>query len=208
MGLKRKVSALEETSFQPPSSPPSLVSASTQSSPSSLCTEPGHQPLNDTQWTNRNHSAPWLNLRTRKRTRDNRPSETQVYSHTIQKLFDGQKLVDEGTPLPLPLQDEAGMDLDTDMLEHERGFEMTLEPGLTSGHSMTFSGSHPLNAAKQQNVYEYDFFGQPCSNRHRNPMHSEPQGSAIQPPQQTTLGFPSVSAGHHNHDFNECPSQH
>ena len=98
------------------------------------------------------------------------------------------------------------LDLDTDMLENDDVPQVTLKPGPNQRSLHDFFGGHPWNAVKQQNVY--DFFGRPCSERHRNPMHSEPQGSAIQPPHQTTLGFPSVSAEHHNHDFNECSSQY
>ncbi|ETN38519.1 uncharacterized protein HMPREF1541_06554 [Cyphellophora europaea CBS 101466] len=118
MGLKRKASALELDSFllrsqqlqssqhtqthsfpsfQQASSPPSLTSdsASPGSSPSSMHTEPFHSALTQyntmPSYSNYAPHAPWLHTRTRKRVRDNRPSQSQIHAATLQRLFSAQR---------------------------------------------------------------------------------------------------------------------
>lgn len=131
MGLKRKASALEFDAFQQsqwpqhasfntfhqPSSPPSLTSdsASPASSPSSMDTEPFHTLPSHSEASYFTHApnAPWLHTRTRKRVRDNRPSESQIHDATMRRLFDAQRahhqhhtmedapMMEDGADMPL-----------------------------------------------------------------------------------------------------------
>ncbi|KPI39817.1 uncharacterized protein AB675_3457 [Cyphellophora attinorum] len=107
MGLKRKASSLEcDYAFhqqQQPSSPPSMTFSSTTSSPDSMITEPFH--TTSTYHLPITTNAPWLNSRTRKRVRDNRPDESQIHSDTVRKLFEAQKP-------HLPQEDAMMMDSD------------------------------------------------------------------------------------------------
>lgn len=142
MGLKRKASALEldfhstlplqaqwqqqnslQTTFHnhQPSSPPSLTSSagSPGSSPSSMSTEPYHTTLQNafspSSYFSPTPAAPWLHTRTRKRVRDNRPSETQIHTTTMRLLFDAQRphtqqsddatmmMLDDYSPVPEPI---------------------------------------------------------------------------------------------------------
>jgi hypothetical protein len=117
MGHKRKASAIATDDLPFPSSPPSLTSTSTSSSPSSMCTEPYHtrllepvgfafnlkttktpntgiesryrSQLGNRDWLRDSQASNWLS-RTRKRVR-NRPNEEMVYQETVRKLWEGQQ---------------------------------------------------------------------------------------------------------------------
>jgi hypothetical protein len=79
-----------------------------------MCTEPYHLPqLHDDWTTTSTDQAPWLNLRTRKRVRDNRPAEDTIHSNTIRKLYDAQKRAVQDAPSPLVVLKEDEMDVDT-----------------------------------------------------------------------------------------------
>ena len=53
------------------------------------------------------HDHVWINTRTRKRFRDNRPSESLIHSSTLNKLYSAQKEhLDNTAELPIPMQIE------------------------------------------------------------------------------------------------------
>ncbi|KEF52600.1 uncharacterized protein A1O9_11443 [Exophiala aquamarina CBS 119918] len=116
MSLKRKASALEEpvtdhatnrnptaASSSSPSS--SLSSVSPTSSLSSFSTSSSEHIGYRDAW----HVGyvPYLNSRTLKRYRDNRPAQDQIHDHTLKKLYEAQRLhLDEAMPLSEALPEE------------------------------------------------------------------------------------------------------
>jgi hypothetical protein len=54
-------------------------------------TEPYHSTLPPPTHQTFHPTAPWLNSRTRKRVRDNRPSESQIHHDTVRRLFTAQQ---------------------------------------------------------------------------------------------------------------------
>ena len=78
----------------------------------------------------------------------------------------------------------SGMDLDTDMLDPEEAFQVTLEPEPNQRSLHDFFAGDPLNASKQQSMY--DFFIQPHSDSRRAPESTETKRSTLQLTDQTT----------------------
>lgn len=98
MGLKRKLSFEDSASLSPPSSTPATSLPS--SSQSSSAQVPIEQDIAGTRSSPLNGwniaGAPYFNSRTRKRFRDNRPSEEAVHERTLQKLYSAQKTLHHG----------------------------------------------------------------------------------------------------------------
>ena len=111
-----------ELSVVPPSSPPSMTTDSTQSSPSSMNTEPYHQPL--PTWRQVKPVSSWLSSRTMKRHRDDRPSEETIHNSTLQKLYEAQKHPETAEAIIVDIED---LDQDVDLTDEP----MTLEPPTT-----------------------------------------------------------------------------
>jgi len=118
MGIKRKASVFEESPLSPEA--PSSTTPSLASSPcSSMST---HTPLHGENvpydfWTM--GGLPYLNLRTRKRFRDDRPSEEKIYENTLKKLYDAQRREE------IAVVDDSMID-DADMTDEPT--IMTMEP--------------------------------------------------------------------------------
>ena len=98
-----------DLSVLPPSSPPSMTTDSTQSSPSSMNTEPYHQPL--PSWRQMKPVSSWLSSRTMKRHRDDRPSEETIHNNTMHKLYEAQKHPEAAEAIMVNTEDLVG-DLD------------------------------------------------------------------------------------------------
>ena len=97
MGLKRKLSFEDSASLSPPSSTPATSLPSSQESSAQTqmyqaTTDTRSLPLN--AWNIA--GAPYFNSRTRKRFRDNRPSEETIHERTLQKLYSAQKHLSQG----------------------------------------------------------------------------------------------------------------
>jgi hypothetical protein len=126
MGLKRKASVLEDAVYdhheQRSPSAPSLTYSSSPTSTNTL-SSPAHNFHHDSVhapydlWQIQAVPLPYyLNSRTRKRHRDDRPEEDIVHEHTLKKLYDAQRLhLDEA----LPIRSEVSDHLDTQAQEKE-----------------------------------------------------------------------------------------
>lgn len=118
MSLKRKASALEEpvldhaTNWNPTTTSSSV---SPTSSLSSFSTSSSEQIRYRDAWNV--EFVPYMNSRTLKRYRDNRPDQDQIHDHTLKKLYEAQRLhLDEAMPLSevLPEEEPAWEDVDMD----------------------------------------------------------------------------------------------
>ncbi|EXJ76101.1 uncharacterized protein A1O5_00609 [Cladophialophora psammophila CBS 110553] len=127
MSGKRKASVFEEDMFYLqqniiPSSP------SLTSSPQSATSTISYNSDTHAYPTFRIKAVPYLNSRTRKRYRDDRPNEEIIHEHTLRKLYDAQRLhLDEAMPMSdvitlgedgLPM-DEADAEMTDDVPEAE-----------------------------------------------------------------------------------------
>ena len=126
-----------------------------------MCTEPYHLPLLESQWPSATEYAPWLNVRTRKRVRDNRPSEEQIHHATIQKLFNAQKQEVKDTQMAFhPVEEETfpmDIDMDIDMLDDgESAVQAILppEPNQRSIHDF-FANGPSAPPPKQRSMYDF-----------------------------------------------------
>ncbi|KIW98957.1 uncharacterized protein Z519_00620 [Cladophialophora bantiana CBS 173.52] len=127
MSGKRKASVFEEDMFNLqqniiPSSP--SLTSSPQSTTSTISYNSDTHPY----LTVRIKAVPYLNSRTRKRYRDDRPNEEIIHENTLRKLYDAQRLhLDEAMPMSdvIPLgedgvpMDEADAEMIGDVPEAE-----------------------------------------------------------------------------------------
>ncbi|KAJ9602524.1 hypothetical protein H2200_013067 [Cladophialophora chaetospira] len=116
MGTKRKASIFEDDNLtlhhNPRSSPPSLAS----SSPLSTSTiQSSSDNINALDFY-RVIAVPYLNTRTRKRHRDDRPDAEIIHENTLRKLFDAQRFhLDEA----MPVSEAIGLDRQGDVMDEE-----------------------------------------------------------------------------------------
>lgn len=117
MSLKRKASALEDAVIsQATNGSPTAASssASPTSSMSSFSTSSNEQSRYRDAWNV--GFVPYMNSRTLKRYRDNRPDQGQIHDHTLRKLYEAQRLhLDEAMPLSEVLSEEKPIFEDVDM---------------------------------------------------------------------------------------------
>jgi hypothetical protein len=133
--MKRKASAFDEDNIasqqqQPRSATPSLASSSPLST-STVQSSNGDAALYD---FHRVKAVPYLNSRTRKRHRDDRPDEEAIHENTLRKLYDAQRFhLDEAALMSdvLDLDDfcphEEAEDGDADMMDNPPEAELPLK---------------------------------------------------------------------------------
>ncbi|KAK5064517.1 hypothetical protein LTR84_000350 [Exophiala bonariae] len=112
MGLKRKASALEEPitinqfTNRSPFGAVSNTTSPTSSTTSSISSASHEYSQYRDTWNA--GFVPYMNSRTMKRYRDNRPDPGQIHDHTLKKLYEAQRLhLDEAMPMSEVLSDEA-----------------------------------------------------------------------------------------------------
>jgi hypothetical protein len=114
---------------QPQSSPPSLMSDSM--SVSSMDTEPYNTAADtpsDYFDSNTTTHAPWLNMRTRKRVRDNRPTEREIHSSTLTKLFSAARAARRSDDSAMSLDDDEVMLPEIQMQYEDPGEVQVYDP--------------------------------------------------------------------------------
>ncbi|OQV04750.1 hypothetical protein CLAIMM_09588 [Cladophialophora immunda] len=128
MSAKRKASVFEEDMFhfQPNTIPstPSVTSSPLSSTTSTISSNSDAHPYDFLKVK----AVPYLNSRTRKRYRDDRPNEETIHENTLRKLYEAQRLhLDEAMPMSdvislgedgLPM-DEADAEMTDDVPEAE-----------------------------------------------------------------------------------------
>ena len=159
-----------------------------------MITEPFHTTFNYHLLPASN--APWLNSRTRKRVRDNRPDETQIQFDTVRRLFQAQR----------PQQHQAE-DSTMDGLDYYNSPTAASPPiGEHMHERETFPMATPdLDVPEANQRSLHDFFGsrvprkQQFSHSHSNSItfelehHRQQQGSTARPPtpQEISAGAPA-----------------
>ncbi|KIV95293.1 hypothetical protein PV10_02965 [Exophiala mesophila] len=200
MGNKRKAYVLEEPdSFSytfnhyPSSSPitatnttnslPSLSSSPFSSTstatiitpPPPITTTTRSYPQHAQSWTWNASAIPYLNSRTRKRHRDNRPDENEIHDNTMRKLYDAQRLhLDEA----MPMSEVLAMDLDQDQHEGDEDedamdFDHSLDFTSNWGASHHIGGPTPPAQHMKQSTLD-GFFGR----KQQNPPAATAQAQA------------------------------
>ncbi|KIX96068.1 uncharacterized protein Z520_08323 [Fonsecaea multimorphosa CBS 102226] len=143
MSTKRKASVFEEDMFYlQPNTPP--VTSSPLSSTSSSSTISSENNNNTAYDCLRVKAVPYLNSRTRKRYRDDKPNEEVIHENTLRKLYDAQRLhLDEAMPMSdvisldqdgLPMYNEADDTemMTDDVLPPEAEIPQTAQPNQTT----------------------------------------------------------------------------
>jgi len=137
MGLKRKASIIDNAGgcrreHTSPSAHSSTSSTSFSSPTSTNTLSPAHNPHDNASYNFWQIEAVpyYLNSRTRKRHRDDRPEEEIIHEHTLKKLYDAQRLhLDEA----LPISEVIDLDEQERMMEEredegEEDIDMSDEP--------------------------------------------------------------------------------
>ncbi|KIW72400.1 hypothetical protein PV04_00597 [Phialophora macrospora] len=136
MGTKRKASAFEEDNVayqqQPRSGTPSLASSSPLSTSTVQSSNSDAAPYG----FHRVEAVPYLNSRTRKRHRDDRPDDEAIHENTLRKLYDAQRfhldeamLVSDVLDVDDLCQHKEGEDEDAEMMDDlpEAGLPLKIE---------------------------------------------------------------------------------
>ncbi|ETI28981.1 hypothetical protein G647_01433 [Cladophialophora carrionii CBS 160.54] len=136
MGTKRKASIFEEDNLfyqqQSRAATPSLASSSPLSTTSTVQSSNGGDA--SPYEFHRVKAIPYLNSRTRKRHRDDRPNEEAIHENTLRKLYDAQRFhLDEAMhmsgvlELDDPYEHKEGEDEDAEMTDDLPEVELPLK---------------------------------------------------------------------------------
>lgn len=193
MGLKRKLSFEDSASLSPPSSTPATSIPS--SSQGSSAQDPAQQDRQGTRAPSLNTwniaGAPFFNSRTRKRFRDNRPSEETIHERTLQKLYSAQKTLHQGVVSP-------ETNATPQLASHVISPDTPRHPRYHANAQLISGPPVRIEITPERNQRSIDAFfsgSRPGSERTSSSSTSVPQTTAaLQPPLPSSLYQPNETA--------------